>query len=97
MSIRPIDLQVMLPRTSEVSKLHSDEQQKSQTQQQMQADLTQEKVDTSLRQVHSQDKVQEAKIRERQEKERQDKKKEKKKDRGSKDTNNKASTIDIRL
>ena len=97
MSIKPIDLQVMLPRTNEVTKIHSEEQQRSQIQQQGQANLTKQKVDDSLRQVHSQDKAQEAKIREKQEKERQEKRKEKKKDKGSEDSNNQATTIDIRL
>ena len=97
MSIKPVDFQVMLPKTGEVSKIHSDEHQKSDALQQQQASLNQNKTETNLRQVHSQEKTQDAKIREKQERERQERRKKKNggnKDSGSKDQR---KTIDIRL
>lgn len=99
MSIKPVDYQVMLPKTAEVSKLNSDEQHKNMVIQQQQASLTQLKAETSLRQVHSQDKAQEARIKEKQEKNQGGRKDERKKNkqgnRQVKDSN--TSTIDIRL
>jgi hypothetical protein len=103
MSIKPIDFQVMLPKTSEVSKIHNDEQHRNLSLQQQQAATVQNKAETNIRQVHTQEKTQEARIREKQEKDKGGKKEEKKKNKGNygikKELNdeNKTSFIDIRL
>lgn len=108
MSIKPVDFQVMLPKTAEISKIHSDEQNKNQAVHQQQAVNTQHKAEDSLRQVHSQEKAQEARIREKQEKEKREQKKkeeeEEKKDSSPNynknkklEMNNSTSRIDIRL
>ncbi|MCX8130295.1 MAG: hypothetical protein N3I35_09380 [Clostridia bacterium] len=105
MSIKPVDFQVMLPRTTEISKIHSDEQHKNQIIQQQQESTVQHKAEDNVKYVHSQDKVQEAKIREKEEKERNDKKQEKRKNKNKGNYNSnskkeediKTSTIDIRL
>ncbi len=103
MSIRPVDFQIMLPKTAEVSKINSDEQQRSQIMQQQQNANLQHKVDNSIKQVHSQDNVQEAMIREKRERERDNQKKQDKRKKGNynnkKETDDgiQTSTIDIRL
>jgi hypothetical protein len=102
MSIKPVDFQVMIPRTSEVSRISEAENHKSQVLLQQQAASTNQKVEHDLKQVYSQSKADEVRIRERQEKHQGDGKKNKKKDaaqeekkRQSGDSHN--STIDIRL
>jgi hypothetical protein len=95
MSIKPVDFQVMLPKTSEVSKISSDDQHRNTALQQMQSQSTQNKSELNLRQVHSQDKTPEARIKEKQEKN-QDGRKEKKKNKQNNNSDN-TSTIDIRL
>ena len=103
MSIKPVDFQVMLPKTSEISKIHNDDQHKNQLLQQQQAVTVQNKAEDQLRQVYSQDKANEARIREKQEKNREKNKKEKKKNNGnyggSKEiqSDGQTSTIDIKL
>lgn len=97
MSIKPVDFQVMLPKTAEVSKISHDEQHKNQAVQQLQASMSQLKSDSNLRQVHFQDRTQEAGIREKQEKNQGSKKEKKNKQGNNSDKNLNASTIDIRL
>lgn len=107
MSIKPVDFQIMLPRTSEMSRIRNDEQQKNESLQQHQINTIQHKVDNSLKQVYSQDKSQEVGIREKQEREgrqkREGKQENKEKNRKQEDgkklvkSDVKASTIDIRL
>lgn len=101
-----------MPKTAEISKIHSDEQHKGQAINQQQAASAQHKVDNTLRQVHAQENVQEAKIREKQEKNRkqnkdEEERKEKDQDQDknriiyNKDkkssSNSQSSMIDIRL
>lgn len=103
MPIKPVNYQVMLPKAAEVSKLSTDEQFKSQLNQQQQATTVQNKAENSIKQVYSREKAEEAKIREKQEKEgnskRQGKKKQQEKESKNKDFKSaeKTSTIDIRL
>ena len=97
MSIKPVDFQVMLPKTSEVSKVSSDDQHRNTAMQQMQSQSTQNKTELNLRQVHSQDKTPEARIKEKQEKNEGGKKEEKRKNKRDNNTDNNSSTIDIRL
>lgn len=70
MSLKPIDMQVIIPKTAEVSKIHSDENQRNLVLQQQQAISMQNKVENDIRQVYMQQKAYEAKIREKQEKSR---------------------------
>lgn len=104
-SIKPINYQVMLPKTEEVSKLNSEEQQRSHLSQQQQAVRIQKKATDNLKQVHSRDGVGESKVREKQESEHGQKHQQKDdKDQKDKDSKgkefkhmDKTSTIDIRL
>jgi len=103
MSIKPIDLQVMVPKTSEISKISSEANQRNTSYQQQQAVNAQNRADNSLKQVYSQERTQEAKIREKQEKERKNSGNNKQKERKKQGQSNKyelgdkRSTIDIRL
>lgn len=103
MSIKPIDFQVMLPKTTEVSKIHNDERNKGVLLQQQQAATVQNNAEANIRQVHTQEKAQEARIREKQEKDKGNRKEEKKKNKGNYDNKKetdvelKTSFIDIRL
>lgn len=103
MSIKPIDMQVMLPKTSEVSKIHSAEAYKNQVQQQQQAETTQHRVENSMRQVYSQDRTYEARIKEREEKRQgrdkndESKNKEKEKTKNDNEIGEVSSIIDIRI
>lgn len=98
MPIKPINYQVMLPKTEELSKLTSEEQQRMHLFQQQQASGTQKRASDNLKQVHSRDGAGESKVREKQDGEQgqkhqqQDRRKQE-----SKKKNEKASTIDIRL
>jgi len=69
MSIKPVDFQISIPRTVEVSKVKGDENNKELAQQQAQASSTQSKVDNSMKQVQKRNQAEEARIREKQEKE----------------------------
>jgi hypothetical protein len=53
MSIRSIDYQVMLPKTSEVSKISNEMQQKEQVIQQQGNVFIQKQIDRNIRQVNS--------------------------------------------
>lgn len=106
MSIKPIDFQVMLPKTSEASNLYNDRQHRHNALQQQQAITVQNKAENSLKQVNAQDKAHEGKIKEKQEKNGNKKRDGKKGNTGSgKDSREnkdfhstvRTSTIDIRL
>lgn len=104
MSIKPIDFQVILPKTPEISKIHNDQTQKNISAQQSQASAVQNRAENNVKQVHSRDKSQEALIREKQEKDRQgnkDKDKKPKVKKALKDQEtaggSRSGTIDIRL
>lgn len=106
MSIKPVDYQVMIPRTMEVSKSSSDENQKNFTMQQQQAASTQSNVENTLKQVYSQKRAQDARITERQKEENsggKSQKKKKEKDGGGNGDGKaqkkglQTSTIDIKI
>lgn len=104
MSIKPVDLQVMIPKTPEVSRISSEFNEKSVAHQQQQSASVQNKVENDLRQVYSQESTQNTAIREKQEKNRGRKKKKSRKDDKRKNSEREktnlevqTSTIDIRL
>jgi hypothetical protein len=77
MSIKPVDFQVALPKTAEVSRIQSEEQQKNSLFQQQQNMSVRNDAEKSLRQVHSQNKPENAKIREKRDKHEEKKRKNK--------------------
>jgi hypothetical protein len=87
MSIKPIDYQVVVPKTSEVSQVQSGEHQKSAVFQQQQVSSMQSKIDSSLKQVYSQEKLYDVKIRDKQERNGRDERK-KNKERNNKKNKN---------
>ena len=103
MSIKAVDFQVMLPKTSEISKVHNDEQHKNQSFQQQQNMTVQSKAEEKIRYVHSQDKASSAYIKEKQEREKKGRKEEKKRIKGNYGCNKETeaeiqiNTIDICL
>jgi hypothetical protein len=104
MSIKPIDFQMLIPKTVEVSKISSDSANKETALQQQQSAMIQHRAENSLKQVYNRDKTQDVRITEKQKEDRRDKKKK------DKDTQNKGndeksnmdkrmqtSTIDIKV
>lgn len=104
MSIKPVEFQVMIPRTTSVSKIHSDAQHKEQIFQQQQSLSVQHNAEASTKKVYSQDKIKDVAIKEKEEKSRGNGENRKKKNKSgfgqaSKPCSgkNNTSTIDIRL
>lgn len=93
MSIKPMDFQVMFPKTSELSKVYNDEANKNQAAHQQQAETNRDRIDHNLKQVIARENVSNGRVDERQQKDntKQDKKKQQ-----QKNTKNRTS-IDIRI
>src|SRR5690606_23124249 len=100
MSIKPVDFQILIPKTSEVSKIQNDDRHKNATVQQQQTIQTQHKAEDSVNIVYSQEKPQEAVIREKErekKKKKLDKRNTGRKYKHKKKSKDSTSTIDIRL
>ncbi len=93
MSIKPIDFQMVIPKTSEVSKMYNDDVNKNQAIHQQQQTSNQTNIDNKLKQVVNRENVQNGRVKEKQEKDNQ-RQNEKKKKRQNKDDR---PTIDIRV
>lgn len=84
MSIKPIDFQVTIPRTTDASKIHSEEASRNAAAQQQSAATVQHKVDADLRQVMHKDTAQKIDIKEKkEEKDKNGKEKKEKKEKQS--------------
>ena len=105
--IKPVDFQVLLPKTPEVSRIQSNEQHKGIAVQQQQTTSLQNIAENNLRQVYLPDKAYEVRIGEKQQ-ERRRNQKENNKDKKEKDKNStkqkerhtknrKDSIIDIKI
>lgn len=66
MPIKPIDLQVQIPKSTEVSRIHGEEIQRHQTAQQFQATSNQQAAADNLKRVYSQNRAHNVKISEKQ-------------------------------
>lgn len=66
MAITPADFQVMIPRTTEAARMSSDMTQKNVMIQQQQTQATQNRAESSLKQVYSREQAQGARISEKQ-------------------------------
>ncbi|MDP4182053.1 MAG: hypothetical protein Q8942_13315 [Bacillota bacterium] len=96
MSIKPIDFQVMIPKTGEISKTVQDGQQKNLGMQQETASSMKHKSESEVKTVHAQENAVGPKIKDKQEKDRGNKKdKDKNKDKNKRAKND--SVIDVRL
>ena len=78
MSIKPVDFQVMIPRTLEAAKVSHDEIQKNLANQQQQTSATQHKAENSLKQVNARAQADHVYITEKQKENRKNSKKDKK-------------------
>ncbi|HQA58024.1 MAG TPA: hypothetical protein PK033_09145 [Acetivibrio sp.] len=70
MSVKPIDFQVMIPKTSEISKIQKDEQNKGLAMEQQQTVVNQKKSEDNVNLVHYREEAQNAKINVEEEKSR---------------------------
>ncbi len=84
---------MVIPKTSEVSKMYNDDVNKNQAIQQQQQTANQTNIDNKLKQVVNRENVQNGRVKEKQEKDNQ-RQNEKKKKRQNKDDR---PTIDIRV
>lgn len=107
MAIKPIDFQVMIPRTLEAAKVSNDEAQKNHLLHQQQAAATRNKAEDSLKQVYSRSQAEHARILEKQ-RENSQKERKKKKNSQNQDENEdsgkgrlnkdiRTNTIDIKI
>lgn len=106
MSFRPMDLQTMIPKVSEVSRIQSAGQQRGLAIQQSAVQSTEKQSESNLKQVISREEAQKTAIRDQQEKQKQQKKqrdkeesteKDKKKQQDETEQTLSGRTIDIRL
>lgn len=105
MAIKPIDMQVMMPRVNEVSRIQNDEQHRSLAVAQNKVQNTEKDSENSMKQVNSRQEAQKTMIRDKQQKEKREGKQQSKEKKsndgesGQKTDKNKTSgrTIDIRL
>lgn len=107
MSIKPVDFQVMIPRTMEASKVSNDMTQKNMSAQQQQASAIRQRAEGSLKQVYSRTQAQNARISEKQKDNRKNDGKDKKnRNKGNKNEGNEKNdskhemitgTIDIKI
>lgn len=93
MSVKPMDFQVMFPKTSELSKTYNDEANKNQAINQQQASSNRERIDNSLKQVVARENVRHGRVSEKQE---NDNTKQNDKKKKQKNTRN-IPTIDIKI
>lgn len=65
MSVKPVDFQIMLPKTMEVAKMSNDEVHRNLTAQQQQVTATMHRAEDSLKQVYSRPQAQGTRIAEK--------------------------------
>jgi hypothetical protein len=109
MAIKPVDFQVAIPRTTEASKVSSNDANRNLAQQQQAANSVQHKAEDNLKQVYSRSKSEEARIRDKQKengkgngkkdggKDGEDRDKDSETRKRVPDRNIKTSTIDIKI
>lgn len=82
MNIRPIDVKILYPKSTEVSQIVLGEQQKENMLRHINSQKNQAKVDEDLRKVKEKDNVSEIRLSQKQEREKQEPKKSKKQQKG---------------
>jgi len=105
-AIKPVDLQIMMPRVNEVSRIQNDEQQRNLAIQQNKVQTMEKQSENSLKQVNSREDSQKVVIQDRQQKEKRESKQSKKEKQPQEEKNRHnpekgkptgRTTIDIRL
>lgn len=94
MSIRPVDFQVMYPKSSEVAKTYSDETNKNQAINQQVAEQNRDRIDNNMKQVVSRENVHGGRIEEKDPNERSKQQNQKKKKQKKPEN---MPTIDIKI
>lgn len=79
MSIRPVDFQVMYPKSSELAKTYSDETNKNQAINQQLAEQNRDRIDNNLKQVVARENVNGGRVEEKEEKDKSKQQKDKNK------------------
>ncbi len=82
MNIRPIDVKILYPKSTEVSQVVLGEQQKENMLRHINSQKNQAKIDEDLRRVREKDNVSEIRLSQKQEREKQEPKKSKKQQKG---------------
>ncbi|WPX08377.1 hypothetical protein [Anaerocellum danielii] len=82
MNIRPIDVKILYPKSTEVSQVVLGEQQKENMLRHINSQKNQAKIDEDLRRVREKDNASEIRLSQKQERERQEPKKSKKQQKG---------------
>ncbi|ACM61217.1 hypothetical protein B0S90_2467 [Caldicellulosiruptor bescii] len=82
MNIRPIDVKILYPKSTEVSQVVLGEQQKENMLRHINSQKNQAKVDEDLRRVREKDNASEIRLSQKQEREKQEPKKSKKQQKG---------------
>lgn len=79
MSIRPVDFQVMYPKSSELAKTYSDETNKNQAINQQLAEQNRDRIDNNLKQVVARENVHGGRVEQKEDNDKSKQQKEKKK------------------
>ena len=93
MSIKPMDFQVLYPKTTEVSKIYNDEANKNQAIHQQITETNRDRIDHNLKQVVARENVKQGRVHEKQPKDNNKQNDKKKKHKKEENT----SKIDIRI
>jgi hypothetical protein len=96
MSIKPIDMQVMMPRTTEVSKIHNDQQNRNQILQQGNMATLQHKAEGDLNKVMQKGTAEKISIKDDEEKKRRERENKKEEKKNKKD-NESGSKFDVKI
>jgi hypothetical protein len=94
MSIRPVDFQVMYPKSSELAKTYSDETNKNHAINQQLAEQNRDRIDNSLKQVVARENVHGGRVEKKDENDKSKQKKEKNKKQKKPEN---MPTIDIKI
>ena len=103
MPVNPVDMQIIVPKTTEMSKVSSEEQNKNQAMQQQQSMINKNKFEENLKQVYSKKDAQDVKISKEGKNAQEEEQKKKKKKKDKKDSKKRAdkelrtSTIDVQI
>lgn len=73
MSIKPIDFQVMIPKTAEISKIQNDQQQKNIVVNEQQTNTMRQKTEENVNIVHSRENAEKVRVDSEQEKKKDEK------------------------
>lgn len=98
MAIKPIDMQIMMPRTHDASKVHSEQQNRAAQAQQSANTSVEHMVDDELNKVYEKNNSQKISIKDDEEKKKKEREQKKEQKDGKKNKDNKlGGSIDIKI